>query len=133
MFLIWGVSAFRPDDTSPDVIRALTDLGWFIFVMYWPAGTLWVWSVGLSVLWDRSEQPVFPRWVAYMNFWVGVCFFPACLGLFFKTGPFAYNGAFTVWVPAGVFFCWYAGMSLLMLRANRHQMDQLDERDPGQG
>lgn len=85
--------------------------------MYWAPGVLWVGAVGLAILRDGSPQPLFPRWVAYLNFWVGFPFFPASLALFFKTGPFAYNGAIAVWLPAGIFFLWYGVMTFLMLKA----------------
>jgi hypothetical protein len=117
MLLIWGVNTFRPDVFAAASMQQFNDLGWFIFVMYWAPGVLWVWSVAWGIFIDRSPDPAFPRWVGYLNVWVGFSFFPACLGLFFKTGPFAYNGAFTVWLPAGVFFLWYLLMSVLMLRA----------------
>ena len=117
MFLLWGVDSFRPDSLGADTMQALNDLGWFIFVMYWAPGVLWVWAVGLAIILDRSPHPLFPRWVAYLNFWTGFSFFPASLALFFKVGPFAYNGAFAVWLPAGIFFLWYAVMTVLMLWA----------------
>jgi hypothetical protein len=119
MFLLWGVNSFRPDSLGADTMQALNDLGWFIFVMYWAPGVLWVWSVGLAILLDRRPNPVFPRWVAYLNLWVGFSFFPASLAIFFKTGPFAYNGAFAVWLPAGIFFLWYGVMTVLMLQTVR--------------
>jgi len=122
MFLIWGVNLFRPDKFSAESMQMFNDLAWFIFVMFWAPGTLWCFAVGLSVLLDRTTDPVFPRWVGYMNMWAGVCFFPAALGLFFKEGPFAYNGAITVWIPAGIFFLWYLVMTFLMLRAGRRDI-----------
>jgi hypothetical protein len=125
MFLLWGVNLFRPDELSADSMRMFNDLAWFIFVMFWAPGALWCFAVGISVLLDRSANPVFPRWVGYLNIWTGICFFPAALGLFFKEGPFAYNGAITVWLPAGIFFLWYLVMTSLMLRASNDEIARL--------
>lgn len=126
MFFLWGVNMFRPDIFAAESMQMFNDLGWFIFVMFWSPGTVWCWAVGLTIILDPSSEPAFPRWVAYVNFWVGLCFFPACTGLFFKEGPFAYDGIFTVWLPASVFFVWYGLMTVLMLRAiNRTRSSQL--------
>lgn len=119
MMLLWGVNAFRPDVIPADTMRVLDDLGWFIFVMYWAPGTVWVWAAGTAILLDRHPRPALPRWAGYVCLWVGLSFFPAALALLFKTGPFAYNGLFGVWVPAGVFFVWFGLMTVLMLSAGR--------------
>ena len=115
MLLFWGINTFRPAEWPAETMRMLNDLGWFIFVMYWAPGVLWCWSVAAPILLDRSPEPTFPRWVAYFNLWVGLCYFPASLGLFFKEGPMAYNGIITVWIPAGVFFAWYGVMTYVIL------------------
>lgn len=122
MLLLWGVNAFRPEELSADTMRMLNDLAWFIFVMYWSPGSLWCLAVGAAVLLDRSQNRTFPRWVGYLNIWSAICFVPACLGLFFKAGPFAYDGMVTVWLPAGIFFFWYLVMTILMVRASNRDI-----------
>lgn len=44
---------------------------------------------------------------------------PAGLIYFFKTGPFAYDGAFAFWRPVTVFFVWATAMCWALLRAVR--------------
>jgi hypothetical protein len=117
MMMIWGVAAYRPSDMSADTTRMLNDLGWFIFLIDWAPVTLWVFAFGAAVLLDRSTRPVFARWTAYLSFWTGLIFFPAGLIIFFKTGPFAYNGVLALYLPAGVFFLWYAVMTYLLIKA----------------
>jgi hypothetical protein len=118
MMLLWGVASFRPDELAAETVQMVNDLAWFIFVMYWAPGVLWCWSVGLAIVLDRNPRPIFPRWVAYLNFWTGFSFFPASLALFFKTGPFAYNGLMAIYVPAAIFFVWYGVMTVLMLKTS---------------
>src|ERR1700752_5436389 len=93
----------------------LNDLGCFIFLIDCAPVTFWVFAFGAAVLLDRSTQPVFARWTAYFSFWTGLIFFPAGLIIFFKTGPFAYNGVLALYLPAGVFFLWYAVITTLTI------------------
>jgi hypothetical protein len=48
---------------------------------------------------------------------------PGTILVFFKGGPFAWNGIMTFWVPFGAFFMWIIVMTRLLLRA----VDKPDE------
>ena len=115
--LVWSWGAFRPNDISPETTRSINDFGWFLYLYTWPPFTVWALAIGLAILWDNSERPAFPRWAAYMNFWVALLIVPAGLMLFFKSGPFAFDGIITFWVPTVAFFLWIPVMSWLVLRA----------------
>jgi hypothetical protein len=117
MMMIWGVAAFRPAETSGDTLRMLNDFGWFIFLIDWAPVTIWVWAFGAAVILDHNPDPAFPRWVAYLSFWTGLLFFPAGLILFFKTGAFAFNGVGALYMPAGVFFLWYAVVAVMTVKS----------------
>ena len=105
----WAAAAFRTD-RAPELIMLLNDLGWIILLMTFPTFMIQYFSVGLCVLGDKSEQPVLPRWVGYFNFWIGTLAIPGGMLIFFKTGPFAWDGLFVWWVPFIAFVCWYAVM-----------------------
>lgn len=122
MLMIWGVAAFRPEELAADTTRMLNDLGWFIFLIDWAPVTIWLWALGLAILLDHNTVPVFPRWSAWFCFWVGLIFFPAGLIIFFKAGPFAFNGALAFYLPAGVFFLWFAVMTALLIKTLRNQI-----------
>jgi hypothetical protein len=122
MLMIWGVAAFRPDELAAGTTRMLNDLGWFIFLIDWAPVTIWLWALGLAILLDHNAVPAFPRWSAWFCFWVGLIFFPAGLIIFFKTGPFAFDGALAFYLPAGVFFLWFAVMTALLIRTLRAQL-----------
>jgi len=115
--MVWGVAAFRPDEVAADTTRMLNDLGWFLFLFTWPPFTVWLLAIGLGVIWDKSDHPAFPRWVAYYNFWVALLIVPAGLMIFFKRGPFGFNGLITFWMPTFVFFTWICVMTYMVLRA----------------
>src|SRR5262249_40311553 len=89
---VWATLIFRPGERSDDLMLALSDFAWIPFVMTTPPALMQCFSIGFAALEDRSEDPIFPRWVGYYNLWTGFLFLPGALVLFFKDGPFAWNG-----------------------------------------
>lgn len=114
--LIWGTVAFRPE-RAPDLLLLINDVGWLIFTMtFAPFSTQGI-AVALAIFSDMGPVPVFPRWLAYFNLWTATIFVPTGLILFFKSGPFAWNGLIGFWVPVGVFGVWFVMMTIYMLKA----------------
>lgn len=70
-----------------------------------------------SHLRHRHARPVFPRWVAWYNIWVGLLLLPASLIIFFKTGILAWTGLLGFWIPASAFGIWYLVMTWILMRA----------------
>ncbi|HKY92973.1 MAG TPA: hypothetical protein VJM11_18115 [Nevskiaceae bacterium] len=108
---VWMAAAFRFDDRAADVTRAIHDIGWILFMtVIW---SLWVQlvAIGTAILIDRKPVPTFPRWIGYLNFWVAFLILPAGTVLFFKSGPFAWNGFFGIYVPLASFLAWFASMT----------------------
>ncbi len=118
---IWGTAAFRAGTTDPDITQLMHDFGWFAFLFDVTPFTLWLWVIGYSIIRDRRPVPVFPRWLAWLNFWIGSMFLPAELMALFKTGPFAYNGLLALYIPAGLFFAWLVIMTPFVLRAIKQE------------
>lgn len=123
---VWGTAAFRPDDVAPDITRMLHDLGWFLYLFTWPPFAVWCIAIGLPILGDTHADPVFPRWVGFFNLWVALLEAPAGLMIFFKTGPFGYNGLIAFYLPSIVYFAWIVVMTTTVIKAvNREK-----EREP---
>lgn len=114
---IWETAAFRPEETSPELIQRLNDLAWMTFIS--PVATILVQGIciGLVILQDKRAQPIFPRWVGWFNIWAVIMYLPGGLIPLFKTGPFAWNGLLALWVPVVIFVAWMLGMSVLLLKA----------------
>lgn len=121
MCLVWATASFRPDELDPDTTRMLNDMAWFFYLFTWAPFSIWLAAVGLAILWDEREDPPFARWVAYLNAWIVVLFQTALLMIFFKTGPFAYDGAITFYIPTATFFGWILVMAGLAFRALRRE------------
>lgn len=136
--LLWALASFRPDELPADTTRMLNDFGWFLLIITFPPFSVWVAVVGIAILLDDRPSPVFPRWVAYLSFWVALLEFPGGLILFFKTGPFAFNGLLALYVPLSAFFVWLVVMSVLVIKAINQQatalaVGQAAGRDQRQG
>jgi len=108
---IWMAAAFRYDDRPAAVTQALHDVGWILFVtVIW---SLWMqmWCIVAAIFIDRRREPVLPRWLAYLTAWAAVLITPAGLVLFFKDGPFAWNGIVGIYIPLAAFAIWMACIS----------------------
>jgi uncharacterized membrane protein YjgN (DUF898 family) len=118
--MLWIAASFRPelDDTT---VRVLHDLSWLVFVMVFPAYTLQMFCIALASFMDRSPDPVFPRWAGYFVLWVGFSGMGGGLAVFFKHGPFAWNGLVGFYIPLTVFAIWLIVMTYLMHRGIKRQ------------
>ena len=114
--LIWAIAAFRPDDVSPEITRVLCDAGWFMMLFTWAPFAAWFVLIAITIFSDKSEVPLYPRWVAYLNLWCGLLGAPGGLIAFFKSGPFAYDGLVAFYIPFGVFALWILVMTAQMLK-----------------
>lgn len=116
--VLWTAAAFRPE-RNPDLILLLNDFAWLLLIMTFPSFFVWFVSIGLAILSDPRDPPLFARWVGYFNIWLAVLAIPGGLVTFFKTGPFAWNGLLAFWVPVSVFVAWFLVMFWVLLRAIR--------------
>jgi hypothetical protein len=116
--MMWVTNAYRPD-RDPAVMLALNDFGWLFMVSTFGFGVIEYLAIGLAILGDRSETPLFPRWIAYLNFWVVFLILPAGVIPFFKAGPFSWDGLISFWVVVFVFGSWTLVMAWAMLRARK--------------
>ncbi|MDQ0473951.1 hypothetical protein [Labrys wisconsinensis] len=115
-----ATAAYRPD-RDPALVLLMSDFYWLTYV-----GVAFIFSIniaviGLSALWDRRANPVFPKWFGYANLVFAVIFAPGCLVYPYTEGPFAWNGLFTFGIPSIAFLFWKAMMIVYLLRAVRSE------------
>ena len=119
----WQAAAFRPERDSV-VTQSWHDAGWLCFVATVFIVIVQIGATGLAVLTDSGDKPltdsgdkpVFPRWFGYLSFWVCAALVPSVLCLWFKTGPFAWNGVLTIYLAFLAFGAWFAAVIVLLLR-----------------
>lgn len=112
-------AAFRPG-MNPEIVGMLADLSIFMLVIPGLVGLVQYGITGLVILRDINPEPIFPRWVGYGSIWVGVLSLPGAIIPFFKTGPFAWNGIITFWLPAILFGIMITMFTWAMIRAAKH-------------
>lgn len=118
--MFWTAAAFRPD-RDPQIVQALSDIGWLFAIMFTIPVLLQYVSVGMVGLTAAPDRAPWPRWVGFLSVWLAVAQQPAPLLTYFHTGPFAWDGLFAFWIPAIAFFGWILIMVPTLLRAIRVQ------------
>lgn len=114
------VTSFRPE-RAPETTQMLNDLSWIVLVIPWPPFMMQNFAFAFAIFSDRRAQPLFPRWLGYLNIWAPISFSPAILLPFFKSGPFAWSGILVIWIPAFIFIFWFVLMTRMLLKAIRQE------------
>jgi hypothetical protein len=111
--MLWLAATFRPE-LSASTVRTLNDLSWLIFVMVFPAYVLQMVCMAIAAFHDHGPGRVWPRWAGYFNLWIGISGMGGGLAVFFKHGPFAWNGLIGFYVPIAMFAIWICVTTYLL-------------------
>lgn len=103
----WVAAAFRPERSDEEILL-LNDIAWLMLILPGPPGLVQMGAFALAILFDDRENPVLPRWLAYLTIWVAILFSGGIAAALFKTGPFAWNGLFAFYLPLTAGFFWFA-------------------------
>lgn len=107
--LIMAVAGFRPD-RNPEITVLLNDIAWLLFIT--PIAPFIIQNVviGVSVL--SSTRSPFPRWIGFLNFWVGLSFSFDILAFVYRSGPLAWDGLLIFWLALTTYSIWLLAMGL---------------------
>jgi hypothetical protein len=117
--IIWTVAAFWPD-RPPELAQAINDLAWFALEM--PALTAVIQFVAIIcvVLGDRSEAPIFPKCVAWLNIVVSIAFLPGVAGGWLVDSKAVdWNGVIAYLMLGVASACWVVLMFIALRKAAR--------------
>jgi hypothetical protein len=119
--MVWQTAAYRIENQSPQIVQMLNDMGWIMFVGVISSAVVQFASIGFAILVDQREDPVFPRWAGFFNLFVAFLVSPAGIIVFFKHGPFAWNGLFSFFLPLTVFAIWIAVMVVVLFASIKQE------------
>jgi MFS family permease len=120
------VAAYRVDRDAESV-QAFSDQAWFLIVGAFYMFVLQLACIGVAVLRDESERPVLPRWLGYLNLWCAIGSLPAAGVYFVETGPLAWNGLLSFWLPAICFGAWGISTMVMVLGAISRQSAPVEQ------
>jgi hypothetical protein len=130
LLFFWQTATFRADRDAK-LIELLNDMAWIPFVGLTGTAAVQVAAFGVAILIDRRTVPVFPRWLGYCNLWVALIFCAGTFNVFFKTGPLAWNGILSWWLPVLVFAMWLVVVSVYLLKAIDSHISEADDAEHG--
>jgi cellulose synthase/poly-beta-1,6-N-acetylglucosamine synthase-like glycosyltransferase len=116
------VAAFRPE-RAPEITQALHDMSWITNVITLNTYCIQYACIARATIKDNeySDDPIFPRWIIYINYITGLSFVVDVMLAFYKTGPFAWNGLLALYVPFTCFGAWFICMAYVLTKAVRKQ------------
>ena len=120
---MWEGIALRPD-VGPAITLRLNDVATVMFVGVVAPAVLEAILLGVAMLADRRNTPLFPRWIGYFNIVAGIAFIPGGFCGLTTTGVFSWNGFLSWWFPLSVFFVWVVVNTYAVLRAVAIQEDE---------
>jgi hypothetical protein len=123
--LCFAITTFRPE-RDPGLMQMLSDFGWLSFELQWALTTMQMVAMALVGLADKRETPLFPRWACLLSIWCGLSFAPASLTQYLKTGPFAWDGMLSFYIPWAAWVVWCGVISIYMIKDVRRRMVDAD-------
>jgi hypothetical protein len=66
--------------------------------------------------------------VCWLTIWCGLSFLPASFTLYFKSGPFAWNGLLSYYIPYPAWLVWCVVASIYMARDVQRRKSALETR-----
>lgn len=96
--IILAVASYRLD-RHVEITQALNNLFWFMLLISWPPAFAQAWVFAYAIIIDSRPNPLSPKSMAILNIVLSILYTLSSAMHCVKTGPLAWNGALTFWVP----------------------------------
>jgi hypothetical protein len=127
---IFGVVAFRPSETTPDVTRAMSDVAWLGSQHIWPMLAAGMALAGILIVKTQGRSGSLPAWLGYFSLVVALCEFGQLPIFFFKTGPFSGNGVGAWYLATFTWGPWILAAGWAMYRVlGRQQAERVNHSE----
>lgn len=121
----WLAAAFRPEQ-DPAIIRMLFDLGFLTIDVGFGVTILQYVALGVVVIRDNREKPLFPKWLAWLGIWIGLESLVFLIMPYFRSGPFSWDGLFAYWIPFFAPCVWLLLVSVYLHKAATRLNDEYE-------
>jgi hypothetical protein len=122
--VVWAIAAYRPQDTTADVTRAFSDLGWISSMLIWPPLATGMALTGVIIFKSRGQAGAFPAWLGWFSYIVAIAELGQAPIIFYKNGPFAPDGAGSWYLAVFTWGPWIIALSIQMSRMLAQQRKQ---------
>jgi len=113
---VWCARFAGTPGISPDLVRAVHTLAWFVYDMTWTVTAIQLVGCSVFAIVDKKEPAIFPAWAGWLALITGATFLPLTFLPYFDTGPFAYDGWFSFHVVFGTWGLWFTSYSYYMFK-----------------
>ena len=134
---LWGVAAFSVD-RNPGLTVLIHEFAWLCFVTpptYFALQLIPIAVVSLSK--NNLPDPPFPRWIGFLTIFTTLVSSSGVMAMLFKSGPFAWNGLISFYLPLTLFSTWLICMTINLFRAigrqERAEHEHPDRRELSPG
>lgn len=100
---MWAACAVMANEVSPDVIKLVHTLTWFIFDLTYIITSMQMVGLGLWTVLNK-RQTIFPAWAGWTSIAIGISFVPLVIMPFVSEGPFTVGGLWNFWI---IFSAWF--------------------------
>jgi hypothetical protein len=114
---LWGVAAYFVS-RNPELTLLMHQMAWLCFVT--PPTYFALQLIPIAVISLSSNNPpdcAFPRWLGYFTIFASISCSTGVMAMVFNTGPFAWNGILSFYMPLTIFCSWLICMVTAMFRA----------------
>lgn len=114
--MVLGVGAYRTD-WDPKTYLLMNDMFWLFAVMPFQTFVPVSWTLAYAILLDNREKPLYPKYMALLNFLSPPIFFLGVWVHGVHGGPWGWNGICGFWIPAVFFGATFSGDTYYLFKA----------------
>jgi hypothetical protein len=113
---MWAACSLLTGQVSPEIIKMVHTMAWFIFDCTYMITTIQMVALGLYTVLNR-KQTMFPAWAGWVSAAIGIGFVPLVLMPFVTEGPFMIAGLWNFWIIfTGWIFAFFGVFNFYMLK-----------------
>ena len=121
-FILWAGASYRIGEGAvPSLVLMINDAMWLEFVILFAPFVVHLVCIGVAGLNSTAKTEVLPRWYCYYTLWVALSMMGGGVAVFFKDGPFAWNGVIGWWLVVVMFAIYFLASFFVFRRVIKQE------------